>query len=204
MTSDQGLKYVYVIDAKNKVEARRVSVGSLQDNGLRTHHPGVEQRGLGSPRRLATGSAENADPAGQGGHADAGQPGCRCRKKRDRKEKGRARNDRADARIAACSLAFAWRRVKRSAAGGRCGFNSVRGAVGSPPVPVTPTTVARGSVMSMTTAGGNVLGDVAGLIGDLDLEEELAAAVAREGPAMTGRRSSVASDDLPGAVRRVR
>jgi membrane fusion protein, multidrug efflux system len=33
--SDQGLKYVYVIDADNKVQQRRVSTGALQPDGLR-------------------------------------------------------------------------------------------------------------------------------------------------------------------------
>jgi multidrug efflux system membrane fusion protein len=33
--SDQGLKNVYVVDAENKIQSRRVSTGSLQEDGLR-------------------------------------------------------------------------------------------------------------------------------------------------------------------------
>ena len=34
--SDQGLKYVYVVDAENKVQYRRVTTGALQEDGLRS------------------------------------------------------------------------------------------------------------------------------------------------------------------------
>jgi multidrug efflux system membrane fusion protein len=43
VTSDQGLKYVYVIDADNKVEARRVTTGSLQEDGLRVITQGLKK-----------------------------------------------------------------------------------------------------------------------------------------------------------------
>ena len=43
VTSDQGLKYVYVIDADNKVEARRVSTGALQEDGLRVITQGLKK-----------------------------------------------------------------------------------------------------------------------------------------------------------------
>ncbi len=33
--SDQGLKYVYVLDAENKAQYRRVTTGALQEDGLR-------------------------------------------------------------------------------------------------------------------------------------------------------------------------
>ena len=33
--SDQGLKYVYLVDAQNKVQYRRVTTGALQEDGLR-------------------------------------------------------------------------------------------------------------------------------------------------------------------------
>jgi multidrug efflux system membrane fusion protein len=33
--SDQGLKYVYVLDAQNKAQTRSVTTGPLQDDGLR-------------------------------------------------------------------------------------------------------------------------------------------------------------------------
>jgi RND family efflux transporter MFP subunit len=37
--SDQGLKYVYVVDAENKVQYRPVVLGALQDDGLRVIEP---------------------------------------------------------------------------------------------------------------------------------------------------------------------
>ncbi|HJZ59739.1 MAG TPA: efflux RND transporter periplasmic adaptor subunit [Gemmataceae bacterium] len=37
--SDQGLKFVYVVDAENKVQYRRVVTGPLQDDGLRVIEP---------------------------------------------------------------------------------------------------------------------------------------------------------------------
>ena len=43
VTSEQGLKYVYVVDNKNNVEARRVSVGALQEDGLRVITSGLKK-----------------------------------------------------------------------------------------------------------------------------------------------------------------
>jgi membrane fusion protein, multidrug efflux system len=43
ITSDQGLKYVYVMDASKKVDAKRVTIGSLQDNGLRVITQGLKR-----------------------------------------------------------------------------------------------------------------------------------------------------------------
>jgi len=37
--SDQGLKYVYVVDSENKIQYRRVVLGALQDDGLRVIEP---------------------------------------------------------------------------------------------------------------------------------------------------------------------
>jgi multidrug efflux system membrane fusion protein len=39
--SDQGLKFVYVVGADNKVQYRRVTTGPLQDDGLRVIEEGV-------------------------------------------------------------------------------------------------------------------------------------------------------------------
>jgi multidrug efflux system membrane fusion protein len=39
ISSDQGLKYVFVVDANNKVQYRRVVIGALQDDGLRVIEP---------------------------------------------------------------------------------------------------------------------------------------------------------------------
>ena len=44
--SDQGMKYVYVVDKNNTVQYRRVTTGSLQDDGLRviTQHLNPDER----------------------------------------------------------------------------------------------------------------------------------------------------------------
>jgi multidrug efflux system membrane fusion protein len=41
--SDQGQKFVYVVDAENKVQYRRVTTGPLQDDGLRVIQDGVKR-----------------------------------------------------------------------------------------------------------------------------------------------------------------
>ncbi|HZW30885.1 MAG TPA: efflux RND transporter periplasmic adaptor subunit [Isosphaeraceae bacterium] len=40
--SDQGLKFVYVLDAEGKVQSRRVTTGALQDDGLRVIEQGLQ------------------------------------------------------------------------------------------------------------------------------------------------------------------
>jgi multidrug efflux system membrane fusion protein len=40
--SDQGLKYVYVVDAENKAQTRRITTGSLQEDGLREISTGLK------------------------------------------------------------------------------------------------------------------------------------------------------------------
>jgi len=42
VASDQGLKYVYVLDADNKVQSRRVTLGASQDDDLRVVEQGIE------------------------------------------------------------------------------------------------------------------------------------------------------------------
>jgi multidrug efflux system membrane fusion protein len=42
VSSDQDLKFVYVIDAENKVQYRRVKTGALQDDGLRVIEQGLK------------------------------------------------------------------------------------------------------------------------------------------------------------------
>ena len=42
VASDQGLKFVYVLDAENKVQYRRVTTGPLQDDGLRVIEEGLK------------------------------------------------------------------------------------------------------------------------------------------------------------------
>jgi multidrug efflux system membrane fusion protein len=42
IASDQGLKYVYVVDADSKVQSRRVSTGALQEDDLRVIEEGLQ------------------------------------------------------------------------------------------------------------------------------------------------------------------
>jgi membrane fusion protein, multidrug efflux system len=57
VTSDQGIKYVYVVNAQNTVEARRVTVGPLEDSGLR-----VITQGLKPDDRVVVGSLQQVRP----------------------------------------------------------------------------------------------------------------------------------------------
>jgi multidrug efflux system membrane fusion protein len=57
ISSDQGLKYVYVIDAQNNVQYRRVTTGPLQENGLR-----VIQSGLKPEDWVAVGALQQVRP----------------------------------------------------------------------------------------------------------------------------------------------
>ena len=68
--SDQGLKYVYVLDAENKAQYRRITTGALQADGLRV----VE--GLQADDWVVVGALQQVrprirDPPGQGADADA-------------------------------------------------------------------------------------------------------------------------------------
>jgi multidrug efflux system membrane fusion protein len=56
--SDQGLKYVYVVDAENKIQYRRVTTGALQDNGLR-----VVESGLKPADWVVVGAIQQVRPA---------------------------------------------------------------------------------------------------------------------------------------------
>jgi multidrug efflux system membrane fusion protein len=42
IASDRGRKYVYVLDAENKVQSRRITTGALQDDGLRVIEEGLK------------------------------------------------------------------------------------------------------------------------------------------------------------------
>jgi membrane fusion protein, multidrug efflux system len=57
ISSDQGLKYVYVIDAQNNVQYRRVTTGPLQENGLR-----VIESGLKPEEWVAVGALQQVRP----------------------------------------------------------------------------------------------------------------------------------------------
>jgi multidrug efflux system membrane fusion protein len=54
--SDQGLKYVYLLDAENKAQYRRITTGALQDDGLRV----VE--GLHADDRVVIGGLQQVRP----------------------------------------------------------------------------------------------------------------------------------------------
>jgi membrane fusion protein, multidrug efflux system len=56
IASDQGLKYVYVLDAENKAQYRRITTGALQDDGLRV----VE--GLHAADRVVIGGLQQVRP----------------------------------------------------------------------------------------------------------------------------------------------
>jgi multidrug efflux system membrane fusion protein len=55
--SDQGLKYVYVVKSDNRIEYRRVTTGSLQDDGLR-----VITEGLKADESVVVGGLQQVHP----------------------------------------------------------------------------------------------------------------------------------------------
>ena len=55
--SDQGLKYVYVLDAESKVQYRRVTTGPLEDDGLR-----VIESGLTPEDKVVVGALQQLRP----------------------------------------------------------------------------------------------------------------------------------------------
>jgi multidrug efflux system membrane fusion protein len=55
--SDQGLKFVYVVDADNKIQYRRVTTGPLQEDGRR-----VIAEGLKADERVVVGSLQQVRP----------------------------------------------------------------------------------------------------------------------------------------------
>jgi multidrug efflux system membrane fusion protein len=58
--SDQGLKYLYVVDAQNKVQYRRVETGPLQPDGLR-----VIEKGLNADDWVVVGGLQQLRPGVQ-------------------------------------------------------------------------------------------------------------------------------------------
>jgi multidrug efflux system membrane fusion protein len=55
--SDQGLRFVYVVNKENKIEYRRVTTGALQDDGLR-----VINQGLNADDSVVVGSVQQVRP----------------------------------------------------------------------------------------------------------------------------------------------
>jgi multidrug efflux system membrane fusion protein len=62
--SDQGLKFVYVVDAENKAQYRRVVTGALQEDGLRVIEPFDPATGTGlkADDRVAVGGLQQIRP----------------------------------------------------------------------------------------------------------------------------------------------
>jgi multidrug efflux system membrane fusion protein len=56
ISTDQGLKYVYVLDAENKAQYRRITTGALQDDGLRV------VTGLNPDDRVVVGGLQQVRP----------------------------------------------------------------------------------------------------------------------------------------------
>ena len=54
--SDQGLKFVYVVDAENKAQYRRVTSGASQDDGMRVIDEGLKPDDWVRLRRITTGA----------------------------------------------------------------------------------------------------------------------------------------------------
>ena len=71
--SDQGLKYVYVIDAQNKVQYRRVKPGPLQEDGLRVVTGDIK------PDDWVIVGATSTSPRTHGGQAGAKTHALACR-----------------------------------------------------------------------------------------------------------------------------
>ena len=69
--SDQGRRFVYVVDKDNKVVYRPVEVGLLR-NGLRSDRQGPFPRGTDRAQRPAAGQAGDGSPAGTRGHDGGG------------------------------------------------------------------------------------------------------------------------------------
>jgi multidrug efflux system membrane fusion protein len=57
VSSDQDLKFVYVVDSKNKIQYRRVTPGALQDDGLR-----VIEQGLKGDEWVVVGALQQVRP----------------------------------------------------------------------------------------------------------------------------------------------
>jgi multidrug efflux system membrane fusion protein len=57
VASDQGLKYLYILDTENKVQYRRVTTGALQEDGLR-----VIEQGLDGDEWVVVGALQQVRP----------------------------------------------------------------------------------------------------------------------------------------------
>ena len=106
--SDQGLKYVYVLDADNKAQQRRVTTGALQEDGLRVIESGLkpgdwvvvgallqvrprmevrtERIPMPSLARPATGDTPPAEPKADAPKADTSRAAGNAQRTEDRRQ----------------------------------------------------------------------------------------------------------------------
>ena len=67
----EGRKYVYVLDADNKVQTRRITTGALQEDGLRVIEEGLKPDDWIVSGGILQVRARVADHAGSGANADS-------------------------------------------------------------------------------------------------------------------------------------
>ena len=108
--SDQGLKYVYVVDAQNKVQTRSIKTGALQEDGLRVVEGEIKPddwvwsaRSSKSARKCRS-SRTAADAVacrairGRGRAAGVRPSEARCRRRGGRTQSGDAKDSADDRR----------------------------------------------------------------------------------------------------------
>ena len=82
IASDQGLKYVYVVDAENKVQSRRVTTGALEEDDLRVIEEGLKPDDWVVSGATASGPAAHADQTGPGTDVDVREAALSLRPRR--------------------------------------------------------------------------------------------------------------------------
>ena len=94
VTSEQGLKYVYVVDDKSKIEARRVTVGALQEDGLRVITSGLLKEDkvlVGGLQQVRAGMTVNTELVSMPSLVDAAVPAEGKAKAKTKEAKGKKR-----------------------------------------------------------------------------------------------------------------
>lgn len=62
ISSDQGLKYVYTMDASHKIQQKTVTTGALEDDGLRVIEPAEDGKGLAASDWVVVGGIQQVRP----------------------------------------------------------------------------------------------------------------------------------------------
>ncbi len=62
ISSDQGLKYVYTMDASHKIQQKNVETGALEDDGLRVIEPAANGKGLAASDWVVVGGIQQVRP----------------------------------------------------------------------------------------------------------------------------------------------